>query len=114
MKKLNVYNVYLDDNGDCLRITVPAESRKAAEDYCNGNGEVIATKMSDLQDINLDYLADTLRRCAWGQQVIDVITRTLDLCGLRRESWNPCCSCHRRAHRIWATAADAYPWQARR
>ena len=85
MKKLNVYNVYLDDGGNCLRITVPAESRTAAKEYCSGNGEIIAAKLADLQDINLDSLADTLRRCAWGQMEIDVITRTLDLCGLRRE-----------------------------
>ena len=84
MKKLNVYNVYLDDGKECFRVTVPAESRKAAEKYCEGNGEVVTTKLAELQDINLDFLADTLRRCAWGQAEIDVITRTLDFCGLRR------------------------------
>ena len=30
MKKLHVYDVYLDDGRDCLKVTVPAESKKDA------------------------------------------------------------------------------------
>lgn len=84
MKKLSVYNVYLDDGRDTIKITVPAESRKAAEKYCEGNGEVVATKLAALQDIDLNCLMDTLRRCGWGQAECDVITRCIALCGLER------------------------------
>lgn len=84
MKKLNVYTVYVDDGHDALKITVPAENKKDAERYIAGTGEVIAVKDSELQDIDLGYLADSLRRTGWGQMEIDVITRTLQRVGLER------------------------------
>ena len=43
MKKLHVYDVYLDDGRDCFKVTVPAENKKDAEAFTAGNGEVIAT-----------------------------------------------------------------------
>ena len=85
MKKLHVYDVYLDDGRDAIKVTVPAESRVAAEKYTAGNGEVVAVRDCLLQDINLDCLADTLRKNGWGRMEIDVITRALDVCGLRRQ-----------------------------
>ena len=33
MKKLTVYNVYLDDGSDVFRVTIPAASKKAAAEY---------------------------------------------------------------------------------
>lgn len=60
MKKLNVYSVYLDDGKDVFRVTVPAASKKDAAEYVRGNGDVVAIKPADLQDIDLDVLADTL------------------------------------------------------
>lgn len=84
MKKFNVYNVYLDDGQDCYKVTVPAESRRDAEHYCEGNGEIIAVKDSELQDICVEALADTLRNSGWGKTEIDIITRTLIQCGLQR------------------------------
>lgn len=84
MKKLTVYNVYLDDGRSTFRCTVPAASKKAAADYVQGNGDVVAIKPADLQNIDLDCLADTLKRAQWGQEEIDVITRALAVCGLDR------------------------------
>lgn len=84
MKKLTVYNVYLDDGRDTFRCTVPAASKKAAAEYVQGNGDIVAIKPADLQDIDLDCLADTLKRAQWGQEEIDVITRALAVCGLER------------------------------
>lgn len=84
MKKLTVYNVYLDDGKSAFRVTVPAASKKDAADYVQGNGEIVAIKPADLQDIDLDCLADTLKRAQWGQEEIDVITRALAACGLDR------------------------------
>ena len=86
MKKNNmtVYTVYLDDGRKCHKITVPAFTKADAIKYAEGNGEVIAIKESELQDINLDYLADTLANNAWGQMEIEVITRVLEQVGLRR------------------------------
>ena len=49
-----------------------------------GNGNVVAIKPADLQDIDLDALADTLKRAQWGQMEIDIITRALAACGLDR------------------------------
>ena len=85
MKKLHVYDVYLDDGRDVFKVTIPAENRAAAEKYTAGNGEVVAVRDCPLQDINLDFLADTLRKDGWGRMEIDVITRALDACGLCRQ-----------------------------
>lgn len=84
MKKLTVYNVYLDDGKSVFRVTVPAASKKEAADYVQGNGDVVAIKPADLQGIDLDALADTLKRAQWGQMEIDIITRALAACGLDR------------------------------
>lgn len=84
MRKLNIYDVYLDDGRSTLKITIPAESKTAATKYVAGNGEVVAVRPCSLQDIDTEFLADTLRRDGWGQTEIDTITRTLQICGLER------------------------------
>ena len=61
-----------------------AASKKDAAEYVRGNGDVVAIKPADLQDIDLDALADTLKRAQWGQMEIDIITRALAACGLDR------------------------------
>lgn len=84
MKKMNIYDLYMDDGRNTFKVTVPAFSKKDAKEYVQGNGEVVAIKPSELQNIDLDYLANTLRQNAWGQQEIDVITRALAQIGLER------------------------------
>lgn len=84
MKNMNVYDVYMDDGHNTFKVTVPAFSKKDAKEYVQGNGEVVAIKPSELQDIDLNCLADTLKRSGWGQQEIDVITRALAQIGLER------------------------------
>jgi len=81
---LLIGGVYLVVRG-VIKVTIPAENRAAAEKYTAGNGEVVAVRDCPLQDINLDFLADTLRKDGWGRMEIDVITRALDVCGLRRQ-----------------------------
>lgn len=84
--KMNVYDVYLDDGRDAFKITIPAVTAKAAEKYCEGNGEVIMTRLNPMiQDIDLDCLANTLRKDGWGQMEIDIITRALSQVGLERK-----------------------------
>lgn len=85
MKKMNVYDVYLDDGRDAIKVTVPAENAKAAEKYCDGNGEIVKTRLNpNIQDIDLNCLANTLRKDGWGQMEIDIITRALAQVGLER------------------------------
>ena len=84
MKNMNVYDLYMDDGHNTFKVTVPAFSKKDAKEYVQGNGEVVAIKPSELQDIDLSCLADTLKRSGWGQQEIDVITRALAQIGLER------------------------------
>ena len=84
MKQFTVYTVYMDDNDDCYKVTVPAENAADAIQYLDGHGEVIAVKEAPLQNIDLECLAETLTRACWGQMEIDVITRTLEMCGLQR------------------------------
>lgn len=84
MKKMNIYDMYMDDGHNMFKVTVPAFSKKDAKEYVEGNGEVVAIKPSELQDIDLNCLADTLKRSGWGQQEVDVITRALAQIGLER------------------------------
>lgn len=86
MKSLKVFDVYMEDGKDLYKTTVPAESKKAAERYIESEygAEIISTKDSPLQDININYLAETLSRNGWGKMEIEVITRTLVLAGLER------------------------------
>lgn len=84
MKKMTVYSVYLDDGEDAFRVVVPATSKKEAAAYVAGNGEIVAINPAPLQNIDLDCLANTLKRSGWGQMEIDIITRTLAACGLER------------------------------
>lgn len=84
MKKLHVHDVYCDDGVSCIKVTIPAESKKSAAEYVRGNGDVVAIKESDLQDINCDCLTDTLRRDGWGKKEISLITNLLYMAGLER------------------------------
>lgn len=88
MKKFTIYNVYIDggyDDNDIYKIVVPAESEEEAAKYCEGNGEIIAIKKNpDIQKINTSALADCLRKNGYRKSIIDVITRTLAMCGLDR------------------------------
>ena len=85
MKKMHVYDVYLDDGEHAIKVTIPASSKKEAIAYCDGNGKVIAVHDCDLQDIDLDRLDYALRKDRWGQKERDIILRCLDMCGLRRD-----------------------------
>ena len=86
MKKLKIFDVYLESEGDVYKTTVPADSKKAAEQYAGKYGmEIVTTKESPLQDIDLVCLADTLKRNGWGKQEIETITRTIELAGLERK-----------------------------
>ena len=84
MKKLTVYNVYTEDRDNVYKMTIPAEDKKAALKYVEGNGDLVAIKEAELQDIDIDYLARYLKSGGYGQAEIDVITRTLQICGLER------------------------------
>ena len=84
MKRMNVYDLYMDDGEATYKVTVPAFSKKDAKAQVEGNGEVVAIKPSELQDIDLNCLADTLKRSGWGQKEVDIITRALAQIGLER------------------------------
>lgn len=84
MRRMNVYDLYMDDGHSTFKVTVPAFSKKDAKEYVQGNGDVVEVKPSELQDIDLNCLADTLKRSGWGQQEIDIIVRALAQIGLER------------------------------
>ena len=85
MKKMTVYEVYMDDGKTVIKATIPAESKRAAAQYAEGNGEIIKVRQHPfLQSIDLECLAETLRRAQWGQAEMDVIIRTLQQAGLER------------------------------
>lgn len=84
MRRMNVYDLYMDDGHSTFKVTVPAFSKKDAKEYVQGNGDVVAVKPSELQDIDTGFLADTLKRAQWGQQEIDIIVRALAQIGLER------------------------------
>lgn len=85
MKKFKVYDVYMDDGRDVFKVVIPAESKQAATKAVAGNGEVVKIRENTLvPNIDCNALADTLRKNAWGDAEIQVITRTLAAVGLER------------------------------
>ena len=85
MKRLTVYDIYLDDMNGVIKVAVPATSKRDAAKYVEGNGEIVCIKENEIvPDIDTNCLANTLRANGWGQTEIDVITRTLQRCGLER------------------------------
>lgn len=72
------YMVYIDAGQDTMKIAVPANSVKAAKQYVEGNGEVVAVKdITDDFPIRADYVADALKAAGFGKIEIDLIIRTL-------------------------------------
>lgn len=85
MKKFKVYDVYMDDGRDVFKVVIPAESKQAATKAVAGNGEVVKIRENTLvPNIDCNALANTLRKNAWGDAEIQVITRTLAAVGLER------------------------------
>lgn len=82
MKKLYVYNVYLESGDDVYKITVPAENEKDAVQYCTGNGEIVTVKKASFPGINPDILAGYMKEKGFTQEQIDVIARVLIRTGL--------------------------------
>lgn len=78
MKTLRKYIVYVDDGEDCFKIAVPAESKLKAEEYCKGNGDVIAVKdITDDCPIDIEKICLALRYAKFGEIEIQLIERTL-------------------------------------
>ena len=85
MKKFKVYDVYMDDGRDVFKVVIPAESKQAAAKAVAGNGEVVKIReSSSVSFIDCNKLADTLRKNAWGDAEIQVITRVIEAVGLDR------------------------------
>lgn len=62
MKKLSLYDVYMEDCEAVYKFTVLAENKKDAIKFTEGNGMLVAVKESSLQDIDLGCLANTLKK----------------------------------------------------
>lgn len=77
MKKVSIYNVYLDDGHDTYKIVVPAETKKAAIDYVRGNGDIIAVKEDKETYINVDRLVTDLEKCGWTTTETDILQRLI-------------------------------------
>lgn len=75
MKK---FMVYLDDGDHVYKVAIPAKDEKAAREYVQGNGEVIAVK-----DITVDYpisaekVSQALKKASFGETEINLITIAL-------------------------------------
>ena len=80
MKK---FMVYLDDGRDCYKVAVPAENKKDAIKFCEGNGEVISVKdVTEDYPISLDKVGKALALAQFGGVEIDLILRTLSKCNI--------------------------------
>lgn len=77
MKKMRIYRIYLDDGENCYKLHIPAYSKKEAELYCQGNGEIInsADVTSDFP-ISINSLHSALKT-QFGQTEIDIIMRCI-------------------------------------
>ncbi len=41
MRKMKTFKIYLDDGKDVYKLYIPAFTRKDAEEYVSGNGDII-------------------------------------------------------------------------
>lgn len=76
MKKLEVWKVYLEDSHDVYTVHVPAQSKKEAEDYVRGNGDIIKTVKVEVP-IDTGHLITALKANGFGEVEADVIYRTV-------------------------------------
>ena len=80
MKK---FMVYLEDGDDVYKVAIPAKDQKAAAEYVNGNGDIIAIKdVSDHYPIDIIKVSDALKNAGFGKVEMDLITRTLCQCNI--------------------------------
>lgn len=80
MKKLKVYEVITEDWTTATKIYVPAESKKDAENFVAGNGEIVSCKESKNygeNTISLSKIQDALKVAHFGVTEIDIISRIL-------------------------------------
>ena len=72
------FMVYLDDGDNVYKLAIPAKDEKAAREYVQGNGEVIAVKEVEAKDlISAERVAQALENANFGKYEIDFITRAL-------------------------------------
>ena len=83
MKKLNIYNVYIDDSEAVYKVVTPAENEEEARARWQGNGEIVTVKEIECP-INIEFVHQALAAAGFGQTEQDVITRTLTLTGIAR------------------------------
>lgn len=77
MKK---FMLYMDDGENCFKVAVPAKNAKAAREYVNGNGDVIAVKdVTDEFPISAEKVASALKSAHFGETEIALITRCLQM-----------------------------------
>ena len=70
--------VYLDDGDNVYKLAIPAKDEKAAREYVQGNGEVVAVKELESRDlISAERVAQALENANFGKYEIDFITRAL-------------------------------------
>lgn len=76
--KMKKYMAYLDDGKDCYKLAIPAKDEKAAREYVQGNGEVIAVKeVTNDYSISTDKVAQALKNAGFNKYEMDYITRAL-------------------------------------
>lgn len=77
------YLVYIDDCRDVFRIAVPAKSKKEAEEYVYGTGEIIAVKeVTEEYPISNTKVHDALFAAGFGTIERDFIIRALSFTGI--------------------------------
>ena len=77
MRKMKTFKVYLDDGKNVYKLYIPAFTRKDAEEYVAGNGDIV--KIEDCTKeipIELDTLAELVRG-RYGEAESDIIIRCL-------------------------------------
>lgn len=82
MKKVKLYNVYVDDGEITFRVTVPASTTKEAADYVRGNGEIVAIKEDKETVINDSDVYDAMRAAGFSRNLAEVVMRLVALSGL--------------------------------
>lgn len=76
-----IFEVIFESGKDVFKEYIPCKTKKEAEKWIQGNGDIVRIKEYKLNDsISLDKILDALKASKFGEIEIDIISRALSDC----------------------------------
>ena len=76
-----IFEVILESGTDVYKIYVPSKTKKDAESYVRGNGDVVRVREHQLVNpISIDKIVGALKTGGFGEMEVNLISRALSDC----------------------------------